>query len=160
MGIGALAALTVALVGSWQLAAGSWQPVARADQSELTLRAAPPARLETRDLQQAATSLLPAEEDAQIKLGEEPADPEKDKAAAVARAKTYLGKKLGVAPEKLVLASAKPATWPDAALGCPEKDRMYAQVLTDGYKVILKLDGKKHEVHVSRSRAISCEPRS
>jgi len=91
-----------------------------------------------------------------VKLGEEPADPAKEKTAAVARAKDHLVKKLKVRPEDVRLESSTPATWPDAALGCPEKDRMYAQVVTTGYKVLLKVEGKTHEVHVASSRAVSC----
>lgn len=91
-----------------------------------------------------------------MKLGEEPADPAREKAAAVARAKDHLVKRLKVRPEDVTLESASPATWPDAALGCPEKDRMYAQVVTSGYKVVLKVEGKTHEVHVAGSRAVIC----
>jgi len=91
-----------------------------------------------------------------VKLGEEPADPAKEKAAAVARARAHLAKALKIEPERLTVESATPATWPDAALGCPEKDRMYAQVVTSGYKVQLRADGKTHEVHVAGSRAVIC----
>jgi hypothetical protein len=91
-----------------------------------------------------------------VKLGEEPADPAKEKAAAVTRAKDHLVKTLEVRAEDVTLESATAATWPDASLGCPEKDRMYAQVITTGYKVVLKVEGKTHEVHVAGSRAVSC----
>jgi hypothetical protein len=104
----------------------------------------------------AASCVLPVESPSQIKLGEEQVDPKKEKAEAVSRAKTYLGKSLKVEPSGIGLQSAEPATWPDAALGCPEKDRMYAQVLTKGYTVILEADGKKHELHVAGSRVVSC----
>jgi len=99
---------------------------------------------------------LPSAREPQMKLGEEPADPAKEKAAAVARAKDHLVKRLKVRPEEVTLESATPATWPDASLGCPEKDRMYAQVVTSGYKVLLKVEAKTHEVHVAGSRVVSC----
>ncbi|HEY3383669.1 MAG TPA: hypothetical protein VGK32_18040 [Vicinamibacterales bacterium] len=82
---------------------------------------------------------------------------EKDKAAAVERARTFLSKKLEVPVERLTLDSATAATWPDASLGCPEKDRMFAQVLTNGFKVLFKADGKTHEVRVAGKRVVSCE---
>jgi hypothetical protein len=95
-------------------------------------------------------------EEPQVKLGDEPADPVKEKAAAVSRAKDHLVKTLEVRAEDVTLESATAATWPDAALGCPEKDRMYAQVITSGYKVLLKVNGKTHEIHVAGSRVVSC----
>ena len=144
MGV-ALAFLTAALgLNSGHLAVGSGPP-----NTAVTL---PAAIL----LLPAASRQLPAVEAAQVKLGDEPIDPAKEKAAAVARATAHLSKTLGVDAEKVALDSATPATWPDTALGCPEKDRVYAQVVTSGYKVLLKVDGKTHEVHVAGSRAVTC----
>jgi hypothetical protein len=150
MGVGALAVLTATLaVCSWQPAAGSWQHITHVTLSALTPRPAVPSL-------PAASCRLPAVEEPQVKLGEEPADPAKEKAAAVTRAKDHLVKTLEVRAEDVTLESATAATWPDASLGCPEKDRMYAQVITTGYKVVLKVEGKTHEVHVAGSRAVSC----
>ena len=129
MGVGTLAVLTLALASS------SWQPAAGGGQ--------PPTQ-------------QPSPDAAQVKLGEERMDPGKDKASAIAAAKAHLVKSLKVELEKVELESATAATWPDASLGCPEKDRMYAQVVTDGYKVRLKVDGRSHEVHVAGSRVVSC----
>ncbi len=94
---------------------------------------------------------------AQVPVGPPPADAEKEKAAAVERAKTFLSKRLAVAMDQLTLETADAATWPDASLGCPEKDRMYAQVVTRGFKVILKSGDTRHEVHVSGTQAVLCE---
>ncbi len=83
-------------------------------------------------------------------------DTRKERERAVARAKTLLADKLGVEESKIAVESAKAATWPDAALGCPEKDHMYAQVVTSGWAVVLESQGKTHEVHVGRGRAVIC----
>jgi hypothetical protein len=145
MGVGALAGLTAALA----LVSGQWAVVSGQCVTAVALTAA--ARVGGAEL--AGSS--------QIELGGEPKDPEKEKAAAVARGRAHLVKTLRLDPEKVTLESATPATWPDVSLGCPEKDRMYAQVVTSGYKLIFLGDGKKHEVHVAGSRVVSCpSPRS
>jgi hypothetical protein len=96
---------------------------------------------------------------AQQALGGGPPNREKAREQAVERAKTALSEKLQVPVAKLSLESATEATWPNTALGCPEKDQMYAQVITEGWTVVLKADGKTHEVHVSGRRAVICPPK-
>ena len=150
MGVTALAVLTVTLgmiSGQWLVASG--QHITR-----VTLSASAP-RSAVLSLP-AASCQLSAGEEPQVKLGEERADPAKEKAAAVTRATDHLVKKLAIRAEDVTVESATPTTWPDASLGCPEKDRMYAQVLTSGYEVVLKVSGKTHEVHVAGSRAVIC----
>lgn len=94
---------------------------------------------------------------AQEQLGGPEVDRQKERLQAVGRAKVQLALKLQVRESKLTLDSATAATWPDASLGCPEKGHMYAQVVTRGWRVILQLDGVKHEVHVSGRRAVVCD---
>jgi len=96
---------------------------------------------------------------AQVPTGPAPADAEKEKAAAVDQARTLLAKRLEIPPEQVSLESASPATWSDASLGCPEKDRMYAQVVTRGFKVLFKSGDTRYEVHVSGKQAVVCAPK-
>lgn len=98
-----------------------------------------------------------AREESQVKLGEKQRDPEEQRKDAIARAREHLSKTAGVKPEEIELESATPSTWPDTSLGCPEKDRMYAQVVTEGHTVVLRAGGKTHELHLSRSRVVSCK---
>ncbi len=44
-------------------------------------------------------------------------------------------------------------TWSNAALGCPQTDRMYAQVLMEGYRIIFLVDGQSYAFHGSRDNA-------
>lgn len=83
-------------------------------------------------------------------------DGQKAREQAIERAKAWLHEKRGVPCAKMTLQSAVASTWPDAALGCPEKGRMYAQVVTTGWTVILEAEGKTHEVHVSGRRTAGC----
>jgi hypothetical protein len=92
----------------------------------------------------------------QVKLGEPEPPREEQRARAVESAKAHLAETLKLPAKEIVLESAKETKWPDASLGCPEKDRMYAQVVTPGWTVVLKAGGRTHEVHVAGKRAVSC----
>lgn len=52
-----------------------------------------------------------------------------------------------------------PEEWPDASLGCPAEDMVYAQVVTPGYSVMLDHMGTVHTYHVSSDGAavVLCE---
>jgi hypothetical protein len=96
------------------------------------------------------------EERPRVKLGE-PADEKAARERAAERARAHLAKVLDVPSEQIAVESAKAATWPDASLGCPEPDHMYAQVVTDGYQVVLRIEDDTHEVHVAGARAVLCK---
>ena len=93
---------------------------------------------------------------AQGPAGTGSADLVKQKAAAVERARSFLAAKLDIPASRITLGGATAATWPDASLGCPEKDRMYAQVVTPGFRIVMKVDGRPYEVHVAGGRAVEC----
>jgi len=77
--------------------------------------------------------------------------------AAVALAKKTLCARLGLAAAAVELQKAEAVDWPDTSLGCPEKGMMYAQMITPGYRVSLKAEGKTHDVHVAGTRAVMCK---
>jgi hypothetical protein len=43
--------------------------------------------------------------------------------------------------------SGELVTWPDAALGCRQPGRNYAQMLTDGARVVLAHGGRTYSYH-------------
>mgnify|MGYP005841997265 CR=1 FL=1 len=43
----------------------------------------------------------------------------------------------GLAPAALRIIAVEAVNWPDAALGCPQPDMIYAAVITPGYRVVL-----------------------
>jgi hypothetical protein len=55
-----------------------------------------------------------------------------------------------------VVREARAVDWPDTSLGCPEKGKSYAQVVTPGFKVLLQLNTKVYRVHVGDGRAVVC----
>ncbi len=76
----------------------------------------------------------------------------------VQAARSALADRLQQADEVIDLVDVEPAEWPTSAMGCPQPDRMYAQVITPGYVVRLKAMGKVYEVHVSKAgQVVFCE---
>lgn len=62
----------------------------------------------------------------------------------VEKCKADLAKRLEVEAKTIEVTEVKEVTWPDAALGMPEPGKMYAQVLTPGYRIILKSGNSEH----------------
>ena len=49
--------------------------------------------------------------------------------------------RLAVDPSAVKIVSAKPETFSDGSLGCPEPGMMYTQALVDGYQVVVEANG-------------------
>jgi hypothetical protein len=78
--------------------------------------------------------------------------------AAIAEARQLVARERELTPSALEVELAVATTWPDASLGCPEKDHMYAQVLTDGFRVVLRDGSARFDVRVARGRVALCGP--
>ena len=77
----------------------------------------------------------------------------------VAQAREDLSDRLSIAVDQISLAEAEAIRWPDASLGCPEPGKMYAQVVTPGYRIVLEAQGGSYEYHADlEQRVICCEP--
>ena len=61
------------------------------------------------------------------------------------RARRDLAQRLGTIETEIALESAEQADFPDAALGAPIADEMSAQVITPGWRIRLKANGKTYE---------------
>ncbi len=68
---------------------------------------------------------------------------------AAERARADLSERLGIAPDRIEVVSCQAHTWPDASLDLPEPGMVYAQVLTDGFIVTLRAEGKDYVYHVA-----------
>lgn len=62
-----------------------------------------------------------------------------------------LSERLQIASD-IQLVSEEAVDWPDTSLGLPEKGMMYAQVITPGFKIILKVGDKLYEYHSDYKR--------
>lgn len=63
-----------------------------------------------------------------------------------------LAQRLGVPRDDIVVVTAEAVVWPDSSLGCPLPDMAYLQVLTDGYRIILDVDGGLYSYHGGGTR--------
>ena len=69
-----------------------------------------------------------------------------------------LAQKLGVHPEAVAVQSVEEAEFPDASLGVPEPDKLYAQVITPGYSIKLVVAGEFYEYRASDERLVFVSP--
>ena len=66
-------------------------------------------------------------------------------AEALVRARSDLAQRLGVDDQEITEGSVEPAEFPDAALGAPSEDEMSAQMITPGWRIHLRANGKTYE---------------
>lgn len=85
-----------------------------------------------------------------------PSDPMADVVTAV---REVLASELDISLQDVEPVRLEPAEWPDASLGCPEPGKAYAQVVTPGYRIFLRVGEREYELHTDRSArtAVICE---
>ncbi|QGG96407.1 hypothetical protein [Actinomarinicola tropica] len=89
----------------------------------------------------AATTTTPSTEDDEVD-DQEPARTGQSDAAVA-----DLAARLDVDPADVGVVSVEAVTWSDASLGCPQPGMMYPQVLTEGVRIILEVDGRQYRYH-------------
>jgi hypothetical protein len=68
-----------------------------------------------------------------------------------------IARELGVPPSEVRILRLEQRDWPDASLGCPQPDTMYAQVITPGYLAEVEVGGQKIEFHTDeRGSVVRC----
>jgi hypothetical protein len=70
-----------------------------------------------------------------------------DAAAIGAASVAFVAATRGIAPDALHITAVEAVNWPDAALGCPQPDMIYAAVITPGYRVVLETADARFVVH-------------
>jgi hypothetical protein len=80
-------------------------------------------------------------------------------AAAVVRlARRQLAERLGITPDQTEVVLLEAVEWPSSALGCPQPGIDYAEVMTPGFRLLIRAAGKLRTVHTDAlRRAIPCE---
>lgn len=63
----------------------------------------------------------------------------------------FVAGQLGIEREALHIQSVEAVQWPDASLGCPQPDMVYAAVITPGYLVMVERAGELYAVHTDSS---------
>lgn len=85
-------------------------------------------------------------------------DQQLTKSEIVAAVKADLASRLGISQDQISVVSAEAVTWNDTSLGCPEKGKMYAQVLTPGYQIVLLAGGAEYDYHADEyGHFVLCE---
>jgi hypothetical protein len=64
---------------------------------------------------------------------------------AIAMAKADLSKRLSIGLELIDVIASEECTWGDSSLGFPDPGMSYAQILTTGYRVVLRAAGGTFE---------------
>ncbi len=78
-------------------------------------------------------------------------------AAQAAVARKDLSQKIGVPEEQIIIANARPRTWPDASLGCPAPgDNKPAAMPVPGYVITLRHGSRDYTYHTDLDRVIAC----
>lgn len=65
------------------------------------------------------------------------------------RARRDLAQRIGLSENEIAIDSVDQVDFPDAALGAPTEDEMSAQVITPGWRIRLKANGKAYEYRAS-----------
>ena len=82
--------------------------------------------------------------------------PERDKAEAVALARTTLARELEADAASFVLRGAEAVEWPDASLGCAAPGENPSARPTPGYRILFEEGRRLHRVHVGGGKARVC----
>jgi hypothetical protein len=76
---------------------------------------------------------------------------------AVHAAMEDLASQLNIAPESVQVLSVTAVDWPDTSLGCPQPGMFYAQVIVQGYKIVVTAGRDQVEYHSdSQGRVVTC----
>jgi hypothetical protein len=69
----------------------------------------------------------------------------------VASAREALGRQLNLPPDTLQLRSVDAQVWPDSALGCPDPQSAYMQVLSPGFLLVFSDGSRDYAIHTRES---------
>jgi hypothetical protein len=68
--------------------------------------------------------------------------------------KNDLSQRLNISIDEINIVFIKAVIWSDTSLGCPQEDMEYAQVLTEGYQILLETLGNIYEYHTDSNENI------
>jgi hypothetical protein len=73
-----------------------------------------------------------------------------NKDSAVDRAKADLADRLGIGRDEIDVSSVNSQEFPDMSLGAPAKDEMAAQMISEGWRIVLGAGGKNYEYRADK----------
>ncbi len=92
-----------------------------------------------------AALTLPEEPDEEVEETE--MDAEDPLPRLIERASEDLIQATGAASDAITVVSTEEVEWSDTSLGCQEPNKMYAQMITPGYKIVLESGGNTYDYH-------------
>ncbi len=72
----------------------------------------------------------------------------------VAQARADLAARENVPAEEVEVVRVEAVDWPDASLGCPEPGMAYAQVITPGWRIVLRVGSREAVYHSDQRRVV------
>jgi hypothetical protein len=60
----------------------------------------------------------------------------------------------GLDPSAISVLKVEARQWPDASLGCPKPNALYAKVITPGYEILLQAGGQQLSYHTDSGRRV------
>ena len=101
-------------------------------------------------------ALAPVEKPAEDAVATEPPG---DVPPVTAAARTKLAEALGISEEQIEVLETRSVAWRSSALGCPDPDKMYAQVITQGWFVRLTVGQIEYRYHAGLDGVpFTCNP--
>jgi hypothetical protein len=71
--------------------------------------------------------------------------------AAAQTAIQSLSDELAIPLDQIEIVQVEPMEWPDACLGLPASGEECAQVLTNGFLLVVRADGQEYEIHTDET---------
>lgn len=85
-------------------------------------------------------------------------NPDPNAQKMVQLAKESLARKFKINEDQINLFSVEAMNWPDASLGCPQAEIVYAQVITPGFQILFESIGQSYSYHTDNiDRVILCQ---
>jgi hypothetical protein len=75
----------------------------------------------------------------------------------VALAQRRLAQDLNLPTRRIQVVEVTSYVWQDASLGCPLPGESYAQVIVDGYRIVLSAGDQEYLFHTDFDRVIPCD---
>jgi hypothetical protein len=85
-----------------------------------------------------------------------PRQPEQSLQKYIEMAKDDLAVKLKINKEEIEVVAAGEKNWSNTSLGCPEKGKFYAEVITPGYTIELSVKDTTYIYHAGLDKVVSC----
>lgn len=75
----------------------------------------------------------------------------------ITKTKQDLSSRLNISSTNIEVVQTVKKNWSDTSLGCPKAGKVYAQVITPGFLIVLGVSGNNYNYHTSSEEFILCQ---